>query len=67
MRGTDVMKCLAFGANGVFISRGVIWAMLCGGKEGCVTMMKMLNTELTLAMALTCCFKTKEITENQVI
>lgn len=26
-RGTDVMKCIALGADGVFVSRPVMWAL----------------------------------------
>lgn len=57
VKGTDVMKCLAFGANGVFVSRPVMWSLEVGGTQGCETMMKMLNEELKLAMALTHCFR----------
>ena len=66
-RGTDILKCFAFGANGVFLSRPVMWGLHYNGKEGCVDLMNMVNEELKLAMALTHCFKLSEITENQVI
>lgn len=61
------MKCLALGANGVFVSRPVMWSLETGGELGCQEMMKMLNEELKLAMALTCCFKVADITFQQVI
>ena len=66
-RGTDVMKCLAYGADAVFLSRPVVWGLHAGGLEGCKDIMCMLNEELRLAMALTCCFKQSDITEKQVI
>jgi isopentenyl diphosphate isomerase/L-lactate dehydrogenase-like FMN-dependent dehydrogenase len=66
-RGTDVMKCLAYGANAVFMSRPVVWGLHAGGEEGCKDIMAMLNEEIRLAMALTCCFKIADITEKQVI
>lgn len=66
-RGTDVMKCLAFGANAVFVSQPMMWGLHYNGKEGCKEIMCMLNEELKLAMALTHCFKLSDITEKQVI
>ena len=61
------MKCLAFGANAVFISRPVMWALQYNGQLGCEELMDILNEELKLAMALTHCFNLKDITETQVI
>ena len=66
-RGTDVMKLLALGANVVFFNKAVMWGLHEGGVEGCKNLFEMLNDELKLAMALTCCFKIKDITEKQVI
>ena len=66
-RGTDVMKCLAYGANAVFVSRPVVFGLHANGSEGCKDIMSMLNEEIRLAMALTCCFKITDITEKQVI
>jgi isopentenyl diphosphate isomerase/L-lactate dehydrogenase-like FMN-dependent dehydrogenase len=66
-RGTDVLKCLAYGANAVFLGRPVMWALKHNGQAGCTQMMDILNEELRLAMALTHCFKVSEVTERQVI
>mgnify|MGYP006118737941 CR=1 FL=1 len=66
-RGTDVMKCLAFGATAVFINRPIMWALEYKGQEGCEELMDILNEELKLAMALTHCFQLCDITEAQVI
>jgi len=55
-RGTDIMKCLAYGADAVFLNRPVIFGLHAGGEEGCKDIMVMLNEEIRLAMALTCCF-----------
>ena len=63
-RGTDVMKCLAYGADAVFLNRPVVWGLHAGGEEGCKDIMVMLNEEIRLAMALTCCFKISDITEK---
>lgn len=66
-RGTDVLKCLAFGANAVFVSRPIMWGIHMNGYQGCHEEMTMLNEELKLCMALTHCFKLSMVTEKQVI
>jgi len=63
-RGTDVMKMLAYGADAVFLNRPVVWGLHAGGEDGCKDIMTMLNEEIRLAMALTCCFKISDITEK---
>ena len=32
--GNDIIKCLALGANYVFIGRGIYWANACEGERG---------------------------------
>lgn len=66
-RGTDALKCIAYGANAVFMSRPIMWALHYKGQEGCQELMSMFNEELKLAMALTHCLKLDHITEKQVI
>jgi lactate oxidase len=66
-RGTDVMKFIAMGANAVFLNKSVMWGLNAGGVDGCKEIFEMMNDELKLAMALTCCFSTTDITEKQVI
>lgn len=63
-RGTDVMKCLAYGADGVFINRPIAWSLTYNGEEGVGELLCMLNEEVRLAMALTHCFKIKDITQE---
>jgi len=58
------MKCLAYGANAVFMNRPVMWGLHADGADGCKDIMVMLNEEIRLAMALTCCFKIPDITEQ---
>jgi isopentenyl diphosphate isomerase/L-lactate dehydrogenase-like FMN-dependent dehydrogenase len=66
-RGTDVMKCLAFGASMVVVTRPLAWALHTNGYEGCKDIINILNDELLLAMALTHNFNLKEITYEKVI
>jgi (S)-2-hydroxy-acid oxidase len=62
-RGTDVMKCLAYGANCVFLGTPIYWALHANGKQGVFDMLDMLKEEMKLAMVLTNCMDIKEITE----
>ena len=61
------MKCLALGASYVFLCRPVMWGLHHDGQKGVTNLMEMVNEEVRLAMALTHCFKIREITKKQVI
>ncbi len=66
-RGTDVAKCLALGANMVFLGRPVAWGLHYGGKEGVQAMINIINEEFKTVMILTNSMCVKEITEKQII
>jgi 4-hydroxymandelate oxidase len=51
-RGTDVLKALALGAQGVFLGRSALWGLAAGGEAGVTRTLNLLNEELRLAMAL---------------
>jgi (S)-2-hydroxy-acid oxidase/4-hydroxymandelate oxidase len=51
-RGTDVLKALALGADGVFLGRPVMWALAAGGEEGVAAAVELLADELRLSMQL---------------
>jgi len=51
-RGTDVIKALAFGAQGVIVSRPAIWGLAAYGAEGVQTVIEMLQTELSRYMGM---------------
>jgi len=55
LRGTDVIKALALGANAVLIGRPVFWGLAVGGTEGVERIFKILRNEVNLAMALCGC------------
>lgn len=54
-RGTDVLKALALGADGVFLGRPVLWALAAGGEAGVVAATHLLVDELRMAMQLAGC------------
>ncbi|MDA0815732.1 MAG: alpha-hydroxy acid oxidase [Chloroflexi bacterium] len=51
-RGTDIVKALALGANGVLIGRPVLWGLAVDGEAGVRHVLQLLRDELDLAMAL---------------
>jgi len=51
MRGADVVKALALGAEAVLIGRLGAWALAAGGEEGLVQALELLRTEISLTMA----------------
>lgn len=52
-RGTDVLKAIALGATAVLIGRPYIHALACAGAVGVAHVLKILQTELEVALALT--------------
>ena len=54
-RGSDVFKALALGARAVFIGRPVLWGLSYAGEQGVEQVMRILQTELELCMALCGC------------
>jgi isopentenyl diphosphate isomerase/L-lactate dehydrogenase-like FMN-dependent dehydrogenase len=51
-RGTDILKALAFGAQGVLIGRPVIWGLSAYGDAGVQGVVEMLQTELARYMGM---------------
>lgn len=54
-RGTDVVKALALGASAVLVGRPYVYALAVGGAVGVAHALKILRTELEVAMVLTGC------------
>lgn len=51
-RGTDVLKALALGAQGVLIGRPVLWGLVLDGADGVQRVLEMLRHELEEVMLL---------------
>ena len=60
-RGTDVLKALALGANAVLIGRPYVWGLAAEGEAGVRNVIRMLQEEFRLAMALCGCRSVGEI------
>jgi len=54
-RGTDVVKALALGAKLVLLGRPVLWGLAAGGEDGVMRVLRSLQGELDLALALCGC------------
>jgi 4-hydroxymandelate oxidase len=53
--GTDVLRALALGADGVMLGRPALWALAAGGAPGAARLLELLGEELAQAMALAGC------------
>jgi len=51
-RGTDVLKALAFGAQGVIIARPVMWGLAAYGDAGVQSVVELLQTDLARYMGM---------------
>ncbi|HSP56033.1 MAG TPA: alpha-hydroxy acid oxidase [Dehalococcoidia bacterium] len=63
-RGTDVLKALALGAQAVLIGRPYVWGLAVEGEAGVRRVIRMLQEELRLAMALCGCRSVGEISRE---
>jgi isopentenyl diphosphate isomerase/L-lactate dehydrogenase-like FMN-dependent dehydrogenase len=52
VRGSDIIKALAFGAAAVLVARPVTWGLAAYGKDGVQSVLEMLQTELARFMAM---------------
>lgn len=63
-RGTDVLKALALGADAVCVGRPVLWGLAVDGAAGAAAVLRILEAELDLAMALCGVTSIEEIRER---
>ena len=65
-RGTDILKCIALGADAVQIGRPVLWGLNYKGKEGVELVLDILLKEFIETMILTGCRNLNEITRDLI-
>jgi len=63
-RGTDIIKAILLGANGVLIGKPMVWALTVGGEAGVLKMMRILEDELRLGMCLLGCSSLKNLDDR---
>ena len=65
-RGTDVLKCLALGADAVQLGRPILWGLGYDGQKGVELVLNLLHKELIESMVLTGCKNLKEIDSDLI-
>ncbi|XP_075347905.1 2-Hydroxyacid oxidase 2 isoform X2 [Mycteria americana] len=65
-KGSDVLKALALGAKCVFIGRPALWGLAYKGEEGLQDILRILQDEFRLSMALAGCASVSEIGRHLV-
>ncbi|MFH0843956.1 MAG: alpha-hydroxy-acid oxidizing protein, partial [Pseudomonadota bacterium] len=67
MRGSDVLKALALGADGVLVGQAILLAAFAGGAEGVRDMIAGMTDQLRRAMTLTGCRNVTSVDESILI
>ncbi|WP_343612848.1 FMN-dependent L-lactate dehydrogenase LldD [Novosphingobium sp.] len=65
--GLDVVRMLALGAKGVLLGRAWVYALSGGGQEGVAHMLRLIEAEMRVAMALTGCTRIEDITREALV
>jgi isopentenyl diphosphate isomerase/L-lactate dehydrogenase-like FMN-dependent dehydrogenase len=65
-RGSDIVKCLALGADGVLTGRATLYGVGAGGERGAAKALAMLKGEMRRTMAYTGCRRIDQITEDVI-
>jgi (S)-mandelate dehydrogenase len=60
-RGSDIVKCLALGANAVMAGRAMLYGLAAGGEAGAAKALGLLREELRRTMAYIGCSRVEEI------
>jgi isopentenyl diphosphate isomerase/L-lactate dehydrogenase-like FMN-dependent dehydrogenase len=65
-RGTDVLKALALGARAVLIGRAMLWGLAAAGEEGVTDVLRLLQKEVELGLALLGCASPADVSRAHV-
>lgn len=65
-RGSDIVKALALGANGVALGRAYLFGLAAGGQAGVARALSILETELVRDMALLGRARLRELTSDLI-
>lgn len=65
-RGTDVLKALALGANGVSLGRAPLWGLAVNGEAGVKHVLQILHAELRNVMAQCGCNTVADLTPDLI-
>ncbi len=65
--GLDVVRLIALGARGVLLGRAWAWALAGGGEAGVAHVLRLIEAEIRVAMALTGCTNVGAITRDALV
>ena len=65
-RGSDVLKALALGADGVLVARPALWGLAAYGEIGAKTVLEMLQTELAADMVMLGAINVDAVTRKSI-
>ena len=65
-RGSDIVKCLAFGAKGVLTGRATLYGVGAGGEPGASKALNILKAEMRRTMAYVGCQRVEQISDDVV-
>ena len=65
-RGGDVLKALALGARATLIGRAMVWGLAVGGEEGVSEVLRTLQKEIQLGLALLGCTSPADLNRAHV-
>ena len=65
--GLDVVRMLALAAHGVLLGRAWVYALAAAGEAGVTHMLKLMEAEMRVAMALTSCTGIDRITRKALV
>jgi len=65
--GLDVVRMLALGADGVLLGRAWVYALAAGGQPAVANLLKLLEAEMRVAMALTGRTRVGELDQNSLM
>lgn len=65
--GLDVVRMLALGAKGVLLGRAWAFALAAGGEAGVAKMLKLIDAEMRVAMALTGVTRVSQISRDNLV
>ena len=63
-RGSDIVKCLALGADAVLTGRATLYGVAAGGDKGAAKALTILKNEMRRTMAYVGCRSTREVTSD---
>jgi isopentenyl diphosphate isomerase/L-lactate dehydrogenase-like FMN-dependent dehydrogenase len=67
MRGSDIVKAIALGADAVLTGRAICYGLAAGGEAGAGRALDLLSSEVRRTMGLTGCRSVAEITRDLIV